>query len=84
MTAGAKTIEHKPQSQRVITFSDSATLHNGPVDFVNEHGEASGVKHDVESVVHLRYLRTFLRPFVIFFALLDFFFFCSSPVMTGR
>ena len=35
-------MEHKPQSQRVIMFSDSATIHNGPVDFVNEHGEASG------------------------------------------
>ena len=37
-----------------------------------------GVKHDVESVVHLRYLRTFLRLFVVFFALLDFFFLFKS------
>ena len=58
-------------------FSDSATIGSGPMNLWMNTEKllvGFGVKHDVESVVHLRYLRTFLRLFVIFFALLDFFF----------
>ena len=66
-------------------FSDSATIGSGPMNLWMNTEKllvGFGVKHD-ECVVHFRYLRTFLRLFVIVL-LRSTLFFCLSSVMTGR
>ena len=63
-------------------FSDSATLHNGPIDFVNEQGEGSW--GETQRMCGAPQISPGVPP-----AIRDFFyfaqlFFCSRPVITGR